>query len=300
MLDGPRSTYRYILDPPHTLPVVPVPLERLTQFGSCCCYAPGGCLFLSFASQSPNAASFPSFPFQPVPTPTEPHTRPSRPIGILSSIQSSSGELNNRPVRAEARESRLPLFSAKSRGQADDHQVFPPSLDVSIRPHQPQLYNWCRRILILKQQHIHRAETHPSIFPTDRPILAAGLSDSLARERHDPRKCRCILTTPEWGPPTHGSTSFSTSCAPSSIRTSVPARAMNIKVRHSSTWSAYRDCRFDTRGANSTVSVNAQVNEMQLVREKVYQMEQTHMTLKQKFVRSALVRPCDWVNQGTN
>lgn len=33
-------------------------------------------------------------------------------------------------------------------------------------------------------------------------------------------------------------------------------------------------------------SVNAQVNEMQLVREKVYQMEQTHMTLKQKFVHS--------------
>lgn len=37
-------------------------------------------------------------------------------------------------------------------------------------------------------------------------------------------------------------------------------------------------------------SVNAQVNEMQLVREKVYQMEQTHMTLKQKFVYSAF--PC--------
>ncbi|SPN98328.1 probable transcriptional repressor rco-1 [Cephalotrichum gorgonifer] len=29
--------------------------------------------------------------------------------------------------------------------------------------------------------------------------------------------------------------------------------------------------------------INAQVNEMQLVREKVYQMEQTHMTLKQKY-----------------
>lgn len=28
--------------------------------------------------------------------------------------------------------------------------------------------------------------------------------------------------------------------------------------------------------------VNQQMNEMQLVREKVYAMEQTHMTLKQK------------------
>jgi hypothetical protein len=35
----------------------------------------------------------------------------------------------------------------------------------------------------------------------------------------------------------------------------------------------------------STASVNAQVNEMQLVREKVYQMEQTHITLKQKYVQ---------------
>lgn len=31
-------------------------------------------------------------------------------------------------------------------------------------------------------------------------------------------------------------------------------------------------------------AVNAQVSEMQLVREKVYAMEQTHMTLKQKLV----------------
>lgn len=43
----------------------------------------------------------------------------------------------------------------------------------------------------------------------------------------------------------------------------------------------------------TTASVNAQVNEMQLVREKVYQMEQTHMTLKQKFVRLAPVQACD-------
>lgn len=35
------------------------------------------------------------------------------------------------------------------------------------------------------------------------------------------------------------------------------------------------------RAANNT-TVQAQVNEMQLVREKVYQMEQQHMTVKQK------------------
>lgn len=31
-------------------------------------------------------------------------------------------------------------------------------------------------------------------------------------------------------------------------------------------------------------TVQTQVNEMQLVREKVYAMEQNHMTLKQKYV----------------
>lgn len=191
-----------------------------------------------------------SFPLPTCPN-TEPHTRPSRPIGILLSTQSSSGELDNLPVRAKARENRLPLFSAKSRGQADDQQVFPPSLDVSIRPHQPLLNNWCRRILIPNRQHTRRAEAHPFVFSTDRPTLAAGSSDTLARGRRDPRKCRCIRTIPEWGPRTHGSMNFSTSCAPSSIRISVPARAMSIKVRHSSTWSASRGCRFDTRGANS-------------------------------------------------
>ncbi len=34
--------------------------------------------------------------------------------------------------------------------------------------------------------------------------------------------------------------------------------------------------------ANEVNLVSAQVSEMQLVREKVYAMEQTHMTLKQK------------------
>lgn len=34
--------------------------------------------------------------------------------------------------------------------------------------------------------------------------------------------------------------------------------------------------------ANMMNLVSAQVSEMQLVREKVYAMEQTHMTLKQK------------------
>lgn len=34
--------------------------------------------------------------------------------------------------------------------------------------------------------------------------------------------------------------------------------------------------------ANRVNLVSAQVSEMQLVREKVYAMEQTHMTLKQK------------------
>lgn len=168
MLAGSSCIYRYITDPPYTPPGSPVPPWRLTQFGSCCCCAPGCCLFLSFASQSPNAAPFPPFSFHPVPTPSPPHP-PIATYRYSLSIQSSSGELDNRPVRAEARENRLPLFSAKSRDQADGQQVFPPSLDVLIRPHQLKSNNWCRRILIPNRQHIRPAETRSFTSPTDRP-----------------------------------------------------------------------------------------------------------------------------------
>lgn len=38
-------------------------------------------------------------------------------------------------------------------------------------------------------------------------------------------------------------------------------------------------------------TVQTQVNEMQLVREKVYAMEQNHMTLKQKYVSLSSLYP---------
>lgn len=42
----------------------------------------------------------------------------------------------------------------------------------------------------------------------------------------------------------------------------------------------------------TAVIVQTQVNEMQLVREKVYAMEQTHMALKQKYVQAPAPAPC--------
>lgn len=74
---------------------------------------------------------------------------------------------------------------------------------------------------------------------------------------------------------------------------------MSIKVRHS-TRTLLATVGLIYAVLTPTVSVNAQVNEMQLVREKVYQMEQTHMTLKQKFVCAAPVQPCDWESQCTS
>ncbi len=58
---------------------------------------------------------------------------------------------------------------------------------------------------------------------------------------------------------------------------------------HQSMYSAARPPNLHTNFVRLEL-VSAQVSEMQLVREKVYSMEQTHMTLKQKYVLGARKR----------
>lgn len=58
------------------------------------------------------------------------------------------------------------------------------------------------------------------------------------------------------------------------------------RVRPLNAFAQTRDLINDERSVLTNPSVSAQVSEMQLVREKVYAMEQTHMTLKQKYLLS--------------
>lgn len=84
----------------------------------------------------------------------------------------------------------------------------------------------------------------------------------------------------------YASMSCSTRFAPSSRRRFASARTTSTKV--STPVNRHRAYLYMSRHNLSVLDSNycpvqTQVNEMQLVREKVYAMEQTHMALKQKY-----------------